>query len=179
MISGTDALLQWNPVSNESVRGHFRGYKIQIWTEGDEDNLREVQVKGDATKALVNKFTPDAVNYARVLVFNDRYNGPPSNTITFETPEGYPSTVQTFEAFPLGSSAFLLRWKKPLHPNGKLNGYKLYYEEVTGTALGPKLEREPHIADPHIQSAKLAGLKPNTKYRLHITATTKAGEGEE
>lgn len=73
----------------------------------------------------------------------------------------------------------MLRWKKPLQPNGQLTGYKVYYEEVSGTAVKTKLEREPHINDPRINQAKLAGLKPNTKYRLHIVGTTKAGEGEE
>uniref|UniRef100_U5EU82 Putative neuronal cell adhesion molecule n=1 Tax=Corethrella appendiculata TaxID=1370023 RepID=U5EU82_9DIPT len=180
VTSATSALLSWEPVSPESVRGHFKGYKIQTWTDTDgEDHLREIHVKVDSTKALVTKFVPDTTNYARVLVFNGRYNGPPSNTISFDTPEGVPSTVQSFEAIPLGSSAFMLKWKKPLQPNGKLTGYKIYYEEVKGTSLEPRLERHPHIEDSRVTDAKLAGLKPNTKYRLHITATTKAGEGED
>lgn len=79
----------------------------------------------------------------------------------------------------MGSSAFHLVWKKPAQPNGELTGYKIYYEEVDGTFLGPKMEREPHIHDPEKLSTKLAGLKPNTKYRIHVTATTRAGEGGE
>lgn len=180
--ASTSAVLSWNPVPLESIRGHFKGYKIQTWTEADgEDNYREIHIKDDAVphpKALVTKFAPNAKNFARVLVFNSRYNGPPSAIIDFQTPEGTPSTVQSFEAYPLGSSAFLLTWKKPLQPNGRLTGYKIYYEEIKGTSIGSRLEREPHIADPRINSAKLAGLKPDTKYRLHIMATTKAGEGE-
>lgn len=180
VTGSTSAVLSWDAVPIESVRGHFKGYKIQTWTEGDgEENYREIHVKGDSTKALVTKFTPDAKNFARVLVFNTRYNGPPSVTIDFRTPEGVPSSVQSFEAYPLGSSAFMLTWRKPLQPNGQLNGYKIYYEQVNGTRLENKQEREPHINDPRIVRAKLAGLKPNTKYRLHIAATTKAGEGEE
>lgn len=180
-VTGSDsAILTWNPVAPESVRGHFKGYKIQTWIDGDgEENLREIHVKGDANKALVNKFTPAAKNYVRVVVYNGRYNGPPSATLDFNTPEGTPGTVQSFDAYPLGTSGFLLSWKKPLQPNGLLNGYKIYYEEVKGTFIGPRIDREPHIMDAKITRAKLAGLKPNTKYRLHIRATTKAGEGEE
>lgn len=180
VTGSTSAILSWNPVPIESINGHFKGYKVQTWTDVDgEENLREIHVKGDATKALVTKFRPDAVNYARVLAFNSRYHGPASAIIDFKTPEGVPSSVQSFEAFPLGSSAFLLRWKKPLQPNGQLTGYKVYFEEVSGTSVKSKLEREPHITDPRVSQAKLAGLKPNTKYRLHIVGTTKAGEGEE
>lgn len=176
----TSAVLSWNPVANNSINGFFRGYKIQTWTEIEgEENMREILVKSDSSQALVTKFRPDAVNYARVLAFNNRYNGPASAIIDFKTPEGVPSSVQSLEAHPLGSSAFLLTWNKPLQPNGQLTGYKIYYEEVIGTAVRDKREREPHINDPRVKQAKLAGLQPNTKYRLHIVGTTRAGEGEE
>lgn len=46
-----------------------------------------------------------------------------------------PSTVQSLEAFPMGSSAFMLTWKKPEHANGVLTGYKVYYQEVVGKYL--------------------------------------------
>lgn len=180
VTASTSAVLSWNPVSEESVRGHFKGYKIQTWTDADgEENLREIHVKGDSYRALVTKFVPNAVNFARVLVYNGRYNGPASEVLSFNTPEGVPSTVQSLEAFPVGSSALYLKWKKPGQPNGELTGYKIYYEEVKGTALGTKMEREPHISNPEQSTVKLAGLKPNTKYRIHMTATTRAGEGEE
>lgn len=180
VTGSTSAVLGWNPVPIDSIHGHFKGYKVQTWTDVDgETNMREIHVKGDSTQALITKFRPDAVNYARVLAFNSRYHGPASAIIDFKTPEGVPSSVHSFEAFPLGSSAFYLRWKEPLQKNGRLTGYKIYYEEVVGTAVQSNLEREPHIKVPDVTHAKLAGLKPNSKYRLHIVGTTNAGEGEE
>lgn len=162
------------------MRGHFKGYKIQTWTEGEgEDNYREIIIKNDAEKALVQKFTPDALNFARILAFNDRYNGPPSNVVQFRTPEGVPSAIPALEVSPLGTSAFHLKWKRPLQPNGQLTGYRIYYEEVDGTELGERMERKPPILEPSVLTAKLAGLHPDTKYRVHVVATTKMGEGEE
>lgn len=179
VTASTSALLSWNPVPPETVRGHFKGYKVQTWTERDgEAGMREIHVKGDATRALVNKFVPHARNIARVLVYNSRYNGPPSEILSFDTPEGVPGTVQSLEAIPMGSSALYLVWKKPEQPNGILTGYKIYYQTVKGTKVGDLIEREPHITDPKQTSAKLAGLEPGTKYRIHIKATTNAGEGE-
>ncbi|EAA45046.5 AGAP000720-PA [Anopheles gambiae str. PEST] len=176
----TAAILSWNPVTPESLRGHFKGYKIQTWTEADgEENLREILITADSKQALVTDFVPDATNYARILAYNGRYNGPASTTLSFDTPEGVPNTIQALEAYPLGSSAFLLRWKKPLQPNGKLTGYRIYYEEVKGTTVGPRMEREPHISDPAVLEAKLGRLKPAAKYRIHVVATTKAGEGQD
>ena len=172
-------MVSWQEVSPESIRGHFRGYKIQTWVEGEEDNVKEILMKSNTSKALVDKFTPNRINVARILAFNDRFNGPASNTITFETPEGVPSTVQTLQAYPMGHSAFWLVWKRPLNPNGKLQGYRIYYEVVKGTELGPRQERQPRIHDPMASSAKLAGLEEDTTYRIHIVGFTKAGEGEE
>lgn len=83
------------------------------------------------------------------------------------------------EAYPMGSSAFLLAWQKPDQPNGILTGYKIYYAVVNGTHVGNKIAREPQINDPEQLQAKLSGLKPNTKYRIYITATTAAGESKE
>lgn len=127
----------------------------------------------------MTKLVPHSKNFARVLVYNGRYNGPPSEVLGFDTPEGVPGTVAAFEAYPMGSSALFLVWKKPEQPNGILTGYRIYYQTVKGTKVGPMTEREPHISDPKQTRAKLAGLEPNTKYRVHIRATTKAGEGEE
>lgn len=108
-----------------------------------------------------------------------RYAGPPSETLSFDTPEGVPGTVLSLEAFPMGSSALLLVWLRPAEPNGVLTGYKIYYRVVNGTRLEALLERKPHISDPTVNSAKLAALAPDTKYRIHIRATTKVGEGNE
>ncbi|XP_058977900.1 neuroglian isoform X2 [Musca domestica] len=180
VVGATSAILNWNPVSPESIRGHFKGYKIQTWTEKEgEEGLREIHVKGDSNQALVTQFKPDSKNFARVLAYNGGFNGPPSAVIDFDTPEGVPSPVESLSAYPMGSSAFWLVWKKPLNPNGKLTGYKIYYEEVKGSYVGERREYDPHITDPRVTSMKMAGLKPNTKYRISIAATTKAGEGTE
>ncbi|MGZ7314094.1 fibronectin type III domain-containing protein, partial [Streptococcus pyogenes] len=64
-------------------------------------------------------------------------------------------------------------------PNGKLTGYKIYYEEMKGSYVGERREYDPHITDPRKTTMKMAGLKPNTNYRIYIAATTKMGEGNE
>ncbi|XP_012275891.1 neuroglian isoform X2 [Orussus abietinus] len=179
--SSTSALVSWNPVPEESVRGELRGYKIQTWTDRDgEEGMREINVRdGNRTHALISKLIPYSKNYVRVLAYNGRYNGPPSEVLSFETPEGVPGTVLSLEAFPIASSALFLVWTKPSEPNGILTGYQISYQVVNGTRLGQELEREPHVSNPEATSAKLAGLAPDTKYRVHIRATTRAGDGKD
>jgi hypothetical protein len=50
--------------------------------------MREIDVKGEKTSTMVTKFIPHSKNFARVLVYNSRYNGPPSDILSFDTPEG-------------------------------------------------------------------------------------------
>ncbi|XP_044013518.1 neuroglian isoform X1 [Aphidius gifuensis] len=179
VISSTTAKLSWTPVSENSVRGELRGYKIQTWTDKDgEEGMREITIAGgNTTKADIDKFVPFSKNWVRIMAYNGRYNGPTSELVSFNTPEGVPGTVLSLDASPMGSSAFYLRWTKPAELNGILTGYRIYYQIVDGTSLGLLLERQPHVYDPEITSAKLASLAPNTKYRVHVRATTEAGEG--
>ena len=119
------ATVSWNAVSPSSLNGHFKGFKIQTWTEDTGENkYREIIMKSDATSSLVSSFKPYAKNYARILAFNGAYNGPPSNIINFNTPEGTPGPVDMLECFPMGSSALLLHWKPPIEVNGILTGFR-------------------------------------------------------
>jgi len=135
-------------------------------------------VNSDANSSVVRTLVPNANNFARILVYNGRFNGPFSEQLSFKAPEGVPSTITGMEAIPMGSSAFYLIWKKPEQANGVLNGYKIYYQTVKGTKVGPLMERKPHVTDGKQTRAKLANLEPGTRYRIHVAATTGAGEGK-
>ncbi|CAH1103068.1 unnamed protein product [Psylliodes chrysocephalus] len=174
----TTALLSWDPVPIESVRGHFKGYKIKTWSETSLI-AKEIQVQGGNSKALVSNFDPYTKNYAQVYVFNEKYNGPPSETLSFDTPEGKPGEMQDLEAYPLGSTGFLLKWDKPDKPNGILTGYNIYWSKVDSfMKVDEPNPRKPQITDPNVKRAKLGGLKDGAKYRIYIAATTKAGESK-
>ena len=135
-------------------------------------------MKSDTTQSLVQSFIPNSLNYARVLAFNGAFNGPASNTIKFQTPEGKPGPIDSLDCYAMGSSALLLEWKPPQEINGILIGYRIYSQHVTdGSTLGPIQEREPRIMKDTTGRAKLAGLKPHSKYRVTIKAETNAGEG--
>lgn len=71
--SPTSALFNWSPVPIESVRGELKGYKIRTWTEKeDEEKFREINIKGNKTHALVNKFIPFSKNFVKILLYNGR-----------------------------------------------------------------------------------------------------------
>lgn len=178
VVGPRSAIMSWDAIDPSTINGEFKGYKIQTWTDkSGEEKFREIIMKSDSTLAHVQAFKPFAKNYARVLAFNGAYDGPPSKVIAIETPEGKPGPVDQLECFPMGSSALLLAWKRPEEINGILSGYRIYYQKVEGTKLGPLLERKPRIMNVRADKAKLAGLKAHSKYRVTIRATTKVGEG--
>ncbi|CAG2175648.1 unnamed protein product [Oppiella nova] len=94
------------------------------------------------------------------------------------TPEGTPGPVSSFDGIALGSNALYLFWGRPEEPNGILTGFRIFYQKVLGTQLDSRLERSPKIEDPLTTNARLAGLMPQTKYRVTIHATTTKGLGE-
>ncbi|ODN00103.1 Neuroglian [Orchesella cincta] len=179
-LDARTAIFSWDPVNPENIRGKFEGYKIQTWTDNDgDDDRREILIKNDVMSAVIDKLIPYSKNYVVVLAYNTDYNGPSSRVIEVVTDEGVPGPVESFDAYPLGASALYLVWRKPEQPNGILTGYRIYYQKVIGTEVGPLMEREPPIMDPEITDAKLAGLEAGTKYRIHIKATTSKGPGED
>ena len=178
VVGPRSATVAWTPVDPDSLRGEFKGYKIKTWTEEvGKEKAREIIMRSDTSRSLVQSFKPYAINKAVVYAFNGAYNGPESKEIVFQTPEGKPGPVDELECFPMGSSALLLAWKKPEELNGKLIGYRIYYQEVIKTKLGALLERKPHINDPKTDKAKIAGLKSHAKYRITVKAKTTPGEG--
>ncbi|XP_008200376.1 neuroglian isoform X4 [Tribolium castaneum] len=184
------ALLSWNPVDKKSVQGHLKGYKIKTWSDISSPMHNEIQVQGSVAKALVDNLDPYTMNYAQVFVYNGKYNGPPSETLSFKTPEGVPEAMSYLEAYPLGafrpndatktaSSAFLLTWKKPEKPNGMLTGYDIYYRRLDDSTTNSKIARNPQIRGGDVLSAKLSGLEPDTNYVIYIAARTSAGPSKE
>lgn len=178
LLSPSKALFTWDPVPWDSIRGKFKGYKIQAWADRDDKDFRMQEVMlGNVTVAEVEILKPFANNTVQVMAHNELFPGPASNAITVRTPEGTPDAVPSLIATPMGSNAFYLVWKRPEKINGNLIGYEIYYEEVAGTELKERIRRKPSIDDPQETKAKLAGLRSNSKYRITIVAKTKVGEG--
>lgn len=86
ILSESSALLMWQ--EPESVRIPLTGFKIQTLVESDKESNKETFVRPDVSKVLVNKLTPNLINFAKIVPYNSLGNGPPSNTISMQMPEG-------------------------------------------------------------------------------------------
>ncbi|XP_060528924.1 neuroglian-like [Cylas formicarius] len=169
-----DAIIKWEPVSPDSVRGTFRGYIVRVWNGG----LSQVYAIPPEIQKTAVQFFPYSKNFITVAVRNDKYVGPRSAAISFDAPQTEPGLPYLFEQNQLGSSSVLLQWSKPTHPNGILLGYNLYCSEAVEYGLDTKTTVTEFIQGADNVQAKLTGLKEGLKYQIEIAAVNCAGEGE-
>ncbi|CAG2170320.1 unnamed protein product, partial [Oppiella nova] len=85
-IDGKSARLSWEAVPPMSLNGHFKGYKVQVWTDSYENRSEQI-VSANETKTRIDILTPAKRNYIQVLAFNGAFDGPPSTQIFLDTPQ--------------------------------------------------------------------------------------------
>ncbi|XP_041347840.1 tyrosine-protein phosphatase 99A-like isoform X2 [Gigantopelta aegis] len=136
---------------------------------------REVVV-GSATREItIRELQPHSCYRVQVTAKNDIGKSPVSETsdkfyTLTEAPTGHPRNIK---AVSNKSTEILLEWNHVAlnEMNGELKGYELSYEIVGKQPSRVRLE------DPSKTSIVLSGLKPFTRYRLHIKAYNQLGSG--
>lgn len=113
-----------------------------------------------------------------VNVFNRKGNGPPSDPVTFVTPEGVPAPVPILTASNAQLDSISLVWGPPLESNGVLHGYLLKYQLVNESTMEvdqPLLEV--NISGADTTQWRLEGLEEGALYRFLLSACTRTGCG--
>ncbi|XP_035243805.1 neurofascin homolog (chicken) a isoform X18 [Anguilla anguilla] len=180
----TRVKLHWSPVDPSSVRGEFKEYRVYYWREssllkGLRVN-RETKTKGFySTGPEPSGVLADLVPYSHykmyMVVANNRYEGPRSDTLEFQTKEGVPGPPKFFRIVQRYSDTVHLKWDKPLEPNGILIGYTLKYQTVNGTQLGHM-----HVENFFDNVTEYTLRLPDrfTRYKFILAARTQVGTGE-
>ncbi|XP_061639718.1 neurofascin homolog (chicken) a isoform X5 [Phyllopteryx taeniolatus] len=183
-VDSSKANIQWKPVDQVSVRGEFKEYRLYYWRESSHVPAlvfrKENKTKGFyTTVAEPSAILSDLVPFSRYKMFmvaaNNRYEGPPSNTVEFSTKEGVPDAPSFFRIKRRGFDSIHLEWDKPLEPNGLLIGYQLKYQTVNGSRQGrPRLE----TFLPNVTEFTLRLPDRSTRYNFYLSALTQVGAGE-
>ncbi|XP_077386843.1 neurofascin homolog (chicken) a isoform X11 [Festucalex cinctus] len=183
-VDSTKGNIHWKPVSQDSVRGEFKEYRLYYWREASHVPgllfRKENKTKGFyTTMAEPSAILSDLVPFSRYKMFmvvaNNRYEGPPSNTVEFSTKEGVPDAPSFFRIKRRGFDSIHLEWDKPLEPNGLLIGYQLKYQTANGSREGrPRLE----TFLPNVTEFTLRLPDRSTRYNFYLSALTQVGAGE-
>ncbi|KAM9750835.1 cell adhesion molecule L1-like a isoform 3-T5 [Menidia menidia] len=184
VINTTVLRVSWTPVPPATLRGHLGGYNVH-WVRKKSllkpDKIlsehQSMSFSGKRSHAIVPGLEPFSEYKLTVNVFNKKGNGPKSDSVTFNTPEGVPGLVPILTASNSQIDSILLVWGPPLEANGILTGYLLKFHLLNETSLEVIDSREMNVTGADITQWQIWGLKEDSLYRFHISACTRAGCG--
>uniref|UniRef100_A0A8C7M1X9 Neural cell adhesion molecule L1 n=1 Tax=Oncorhynchus kisutch TaxID=8019 RepID=A0A8C7M1X9_ONCKI len=131
---------------------------------------------GNRSHAMVPGLRPFSEYRLTVNVFNKRGNGPNSDPVTFQTPEGVPEQVPILTVSNAQRDSITLVWAPPFEANGILTGYLLQYQLINETlAMGDM--QEVNVSSADTTHWLLQGLGEMSKYMFYLSACTRVGCG--
>ncbi|XP_074504702.1 neurofascin homolog (chicken) a isoform X7 [Sebastes fasciatus] len=183
-VDSRKANMHWKPVDLSSVQGEFKEYRLYYWRESSlVPGLvvsKEKKTKGFYSIVAEPSGTlSDLVPYSKYKMFmvvaNNAFEGPPSNTVEITTKEGVPDAPRFFRIKRRSFDTLNLEWDKPLEPNGILIGYQLKYQAVNGSRVGRlQLESFP----PNVTEFSVRLPDRSIRYKFFLSALTQVGAGE-
>lgn len=185
--NSTAIRVTWAAVDKNTVRGHLLGYKIHITWKGsrthhhgrrsrDPQDSWVVETGAGEEKRVINGLRPYSRYDLAVTVFNSKGEGPPSETIPFNTDEGVPGPPVSLTLDSPSETEMILRWSAPEEPNGVLIGYVLQYQQIVETDDSPTQQEK--MDDPTVTQLTLKNLDKRSHYRFYLRGRTAAGPGE-
>ncbi|XP_028849387.1 neural cell adhesion molecule L1.2 isoform X2 [Denticeps clupeoides] len=193
VLNSTAIEVTWAAIDKTTVRGHLLGYKIYLHYHGlvvkhHKEHRRKVgkgrrhveermvvQTGPNEEKKVVGGLRPYSHYGVSVTVYNAKGEGPPSDPLPIQTPEGVPSPPVFLDLKSHSEREMMLHWGPPTHPNGVLIGYQLRYQQTTDSENN--LMREENIDDPTITHRTLTNLDPHSQYRFTLAGRTGVGVG--
>ncbi|XP_062975420.1 neural cell adhesion molecule L1 isoform X2 [Elgaria multicarinata webbii] len=192
VLNSTTIKLSWILLNKEKVLGHLKGFWVyysRLGAASDRSrrqihlhthNHGQILIEGKLSEVIVGGFKPWSRYQVKMSVQNGRGEGPHSEAMEFDTPEGVPSPPESFHLDFLSSRELALEWKPPKFPNGKLLTYRLTYEPANQTVNQTEVGLNSNdIVIPSNQlRVNVSNLDPYTPYKFYLWAVTKEGAGE-
>ncbi|XP_019743590.1 neural cell adhesion molecule L1-like protein isoform X8 [Hippocampus comes] len=184
VMNTTVLRVSWTPVPPATLRGHLKGYHVhwlrkRSFLNPDKilDERHTLSFPGKRTHAIVPNLDAFSEYTLTVNVFNKKGNGPSSDPVTFNTPEGVPEQVPILTTSNAQKESIRLVWAPPLVANGILTGYLLQYHLINETTKEARDSWEMNITGPDTTHWQLEGLEEGSLYLFHLSACTRAGCG--
>lgn len=177
-LSSSSMKVSWNPPPIGQHGGLIQGYKV-IYSPLTIDHVDAGEIKRvtttDTYLHTLRKYTNHSI---QVLAFTNAGDGKRSAPIYCMTEEDVPSAPEKIKALAFSSDSVLVSWLPPLHPNGVITHYTVYYREAG--RLG-KHSSFTVPADKKVDNElmfQVRSLMENQLYEFWVSATTGSGEGE-
>uniref|UniRef100_A0A669C455 Neural cell adhesion molecule L1 n=1 Tax=Oreochromis niloticus TaxID=8128 RepID=A0A669C455_ORENI len=178
IINSTTIKVTWAPIDKETVRGHLLGYKVlphhhRGRRAQELESTVVVKTEPNEKKKVISDLRPFSNYTLKVTVYNIKGEGPFSEALPFETPEGVPGPPLTLTLDSPSETEMTLHWTPPGQPNGVLIGYLLQYQQSDDDS---PMQVET-IDDPTVTHITLKNLDHKSDYRFYLRGRTAAGDG--
>ncbi|XP_066529314.1 neurofascin isoform X2 [Hoplias malabaricus] len=183
-VESTQLIVHWEPVPRASIMGEIKEYKVYYWRESSRlphhtisqrIKTKSFKANGPRLSGPLTGLVPYSNYLMYIVVANNRYEGPPSNRIEFQTLEGVPSIPRSFRIMHKHYDTIYLDWEEPAEPNGILTGYILKYRTMNVT-VGERMQVE--YLSPNTTHFSLRRFDRYTRYKFSLAAQTQLGVGE-
>ncbi|GIZ03857.1 down syndrome cell adhesion molecule-like protein Dscam2 [Caerostris extrusa] len=167
--------ISWSAPPPSSIHGVLQGYKVLFrpaeTLAGDEEYEERTVSEQEIKLTNLHKFT----NYTVIIMaFTQKGFGVRSDSIFCSTLEDVPGPPADIKAVVMSSDTILVSWKPPLHSNGLITKFTLYWRSL---AIGAKNESVIRVPS-NLYQYKVSGLPDRSRHEFWVTASTSRGEGE-
>ncbi|KAH9492263.1 hypothetical protein Btru_026124 [Bulinus truncatus] len=176
--------VSWKPPNPLKQNGKLLGYKVYVQENGLGKGDREPimkQVPADEKSATVKDLKTWTEYKVWVSAYNSVGDGPGSSPIIIKTDEDVPGKPQKVRAEPANSTSVLVEWDPPglKEQNGIIRGYQVHYIEINSNdePVPGAREQRMQLYNDKQTFAYITGLKPETRYMVHVSAFTRKGDG--
>ncbi|XP_033644361.1 neurofascin-like isoform X2 [Asterias rubens] len=168
-------VVTWDEIPPESINGKLQAFLVYYSMADAQAQGQEPAECPPNADCRVSGLTPFQTYSFQVSVKNGQKEGPKSDAVVFQLPEGPAGPVLDLKVRAL-SDRLYVTWGAPALPNGVISGYNLSYSEVDGDTLVDTQVKE--IKGKDTTSFKISA-KPSTSYRIEIFAINGAeGAGD-
>ncbi|XP_065905888.1 receptor-type tyrosine-protein phosphatase F-like isoform X2 [Dysidea avara] len=152
--------VKWESPPKESLNGKLNSFIIQ-WRS--QDDVYNKTVSSEDRSHNITGLTP-YTEYNISIAAMTVAPGPFSDETMFKTPEFSPSPVRHIEPIAINSSSINITWNVPAEPNGIVSYHVIVVSHKSFNTSDTFLV--------------INGLKPFTKYYIHVQPYTRAGFGD-
>ncbi|CAG9136240.1 unnamed protein product [Plutella xylostella] len=177
-LSSSSMKVSWSPPPPGQHGGLIQGYKV-MYAPLTADHADVGEIKRVTTTETYLHTLHKYTNYSvQVLAFTGAGDGKRSPPVYCLTEEDVPSAPQKIKALAFSSDSVLVSWLPPLHPNGIITHYTVYYREA-GRLGKHSSFTVPADGTPELELVfQVRALRESQLYEFWVSASTAPGEGD-
>ncbi|XP_047103842.1 Down syndrome cell adhesion molecule-like protein 1 homolog [Schistocerca piceifrons] len=167
-------MVMWSSPPATEINGILKGYKVVYHSLADWDEMSPPTEEVTQDEKFMMRNLESFCNYSiEVRAYTTKGDGVSSQLVFCRTQEDVPGPPADVKALVMDSKSVLISWKPPLHPNGRIKRYKVYFQSLDGFGL----DKDQYDIPAKQTNYTISHLELHHRYEFWVTASTLVGEG--